>query len=168
MKKLLFLILVVFIACGNNNESVSLKKQNNTFDEQALYLNDLLSDNKIDEGKKMAFSMILEYPNEPTLYFIMGWIYDKKNSDFLKQVYFAICRNLYDKRIKEHTDPNDLINRACVTQILFGKKAYYKELDSLRNLHDPEYEKVLNSPLWDEFDYEEQKDQLFKHSIKKH
>jgi len=164
---ILLLILIFFSCKGNHNCLVCEENISSVFIDKSIRLHELLRENKIDEGLLLTDSLINNYPDEPSLYFILGWIWDKKENEELKRVNFLKCRNLYDKRLIERNNINDAINRACVTQILYGKDAYKNELDSLRNLHILEYDMVLPNPLWDYFDYEEQKDQLFNRNVRR-
>lgn len=74
-------------------------------------------------------TMHVLYPRDPQFYFCEAWVYQMKNDSAKATSCYMKARSIYDKLIEEKDDLGDKINHAAITQILYGKEEYDKELD---------------------------------------
>lgn len=61
-------------------------------------------------------------------------------------------RNLYDQRLRQRQDFNDAVNRAALTAFLYGREAFYQELDSLATIKAYKPDTLILQSLHDAFE----------------
>ena len=164
--KRIFLIVIAVLFCSCSHFSSNKMDKEQVRIDLNFKLNNLLSSNSVDSASLYVDSLISLFPDEPTYFFVKGWIEERMGDSLQMRNCFVKCRSLYDIRLLEKQNWSDALNRAVITQILYGISAYHKELDSLKTLKNEEYDYYLRDSTWYRLDYEKIKDGIF-HPVQK-
>lgn len=90
--------------------------------------------NELDSALYYADSVMRVLPDDPQVYFVRGCIFSHRNDSVNSVESFRSSRALYDSLLNVRPNLSDAMNRARVTQIIDGKEAFWKEMDSLKTV----------------------------------
>lgn len=94
-------------------------------------LQEMLHDKDYEQVLQYLDTLYLDYPRDPQLFFVEGWAYDMLGDSLLAHTAYAKSVDVYDSLIAAKSDVGDMINRAVVLQLLYGKEAYSQALDEI-------------------------------------
>ena len=156
------MVVTLFCSCGRNTNYEKTK----AFEDKGIKFHQMIAQRNLEEALAYSDTLITEYPEYPEFYFMRGWVFDQLNDTVKKREAFMSARKFYDKRLANSNSLYDAINRAFVTQILFGMDAYRKETDSLKLHRHEDFEKDPGAKwIVDSINYELVKDELFNTGV---
>lgn len=129
--------------------------------QAGVRLDSLCSHRDFEQAILYLDTLHAEFPRDPQFYFAEGWIYDMQDNTPMSRAAFAKSLTIYDSLIAAKPDFGDMINRAAIVQILYGKKAYDKALDEIEATFRGEMDSIrLGMYMWRKVNYD--KNELFK------
>lgn len=100
-------------------------------DSVKLSLTPMLNNRDFEHVLPSIDSLIAEYPDDPQLYFVEGWVYDMQGDSILARTAYTKSCSIYDSLIAANPNISDMVNRAYIVQILYGMDAYNRALDDM-------------------------------------
>lgn len=100
-------------------------------DSVKLSLTPMLNNRDFEHVLPSIDSLIAEYPDDPQLYFMEGWVYDMQGDSLLARTAYTKSCSIYDSLIAANPNISDMVNRAYIVQILYGMDAYNRALDDM-------------------------------------
>lgn len=100
-------------------------------DSVKLSLTPMLNNRDFEHVLPSIDSLIAEYPDDPQLYFVEGWVYDMQGDSLLARTAYTKSCSIYDSLIAANPNISDMVNRAFIVQILSGMDAYNRALDDM-------------------------------------
>lgn len=100
-------------------------------DSVKLSLTPMLNNRDFEHVLPSIDSLIAEYPDDPQLYFVEGWVYDMQGDSLLARTAYTKSCSIYDSLIAANPNISDMVNRAYIVQILYGMDAYNRALDDM-------------------------------------
>ena len=156
------MVVTLLCSCGRNTNYEKTK----AFEEKGIKFHQMIAHRNLEEALAYSDTLITEYPDYPEFYFMRGWAFDQLNDSIKKREAFMSARKFYDKRIANTNSFYDAINRAFITQIIFGMDVYRKEIDSLKLCRHVDFEKDPGAEwIVDSINYELVKNELFNNNV---
>ena len=134
---LAMLLCVCFCSCKKEAEKKSEEQQTMSLSERDLagvHLGNMLNDRDFERALQYIDSVNVAYPNDPQFYFVKGWVYDMMEDSLNARVAYSKSIDIYDSLIAAKPNEGDMINRAMIVQILYGKDAYIQALDEMESV----------------------------------
>lgn len=131
----LYLTILIFtIACGHKGKDAADK----IIHDARWTMLDVACINRDFNKVRLYADTLLTYHQYHTLYYVKGWAYDMEGKTKDAQKYYMKAFNVLDKDIKKEKDKKKrdghYANRAFMIYVLYGKEAFLKTIDSVKNV----------------------------------
>lgn len=146
-------IVICFLAlsmqsCEKQNQKESQHIAKHERDSIGLCLGSMLEERNFERALPYIDSLHTVYPDDPQFYFVEGWIHDMQGDSLCARAAYTKSLEIYDSLTEDAPNFSDMINRAVIVQILYGKDAYGKALDEMRSIFTSPQDTLEIEQLW--------------------
>ena len=147
------IIVVCFLALSMQSCKMQSQKESHHIDQRkrdsiGLCLGNMLEERNFERALTYIDSLHTVFPNDPQFYFVEGWIHDMQGDSLSARAAYANSLEIYDSLTEEAPDFSNMINRAMIVQILYGKEAYGKALDEMQSIFTSPQDTLEIEQLW--------------------
>lgn len=155
------IIVVCLLALSMQSCEMQSQKESQYIDQQkrdsiGLRLGTMLEERNFECALTYLDSLHIVFPNDPQFYFVEGWIHDMQGDSLSARAAYTNSLEIYDSFIKEAPDFSNMINRAMIVQILYGKEAYGKALDEMRSIFTSPQDTLEIEQLWRNYEFKKE------------